>query len=324
MSRATAIDQQLLDPGLDPALAQGLCGQAPRVRAAAQRAIARCFAARIAACGSDAWRGSTLTGDGFPLEFAVSARDTQLRFSCEPGARSLAPPARLHLASELAAELGEASLPAELLAMLRWAQRGASLRYGGWLGFRISSEGAVAAKLYAELAPDLTPPLLGEWLPRLPDRRAEPRMLGIDGHGRAELYLRAASLLPAELAAVLAPAGMANRADEVLAVLSESYGQTLRGRLPGSSVGLSYAPEENGCTVTLYFFARALWGGDARIRQRFAALIADPAQRQAYISATAPLARRDGWATRHGLVGLVLRPGSQPSWVIGFRPEAAG
>jgi hypothetical protein len=197
------------------------------------------------------------------------------------------------------------------------------LRYGGWLGFRVSDDGAVSTKLYAELASDRPPPMMREWLPKLPDREVRPCMLGIDGDGRSELYLRGTSLLPAEVAALLAPAGMTGRANEILATLSEICGQSLRGRLPGSSVGVSYAPDERGCTVTLYFFARALWGGDARIRQRFAALIADPRQRQAYTNATAPFAERDSWATRHGLAGLILRPGSQPSWVIGFRPEAA-
>lgn len=324
MSRIAAIDPHGPDPGLDPALAQGLSGQAPRVRAAARRAIARCFAARVAADGSDAWHGSTLTGDGFPLEFAVAARDPQLRFSCEPGSRTLAPQARLQLASELAEQLGDTPLPAEPLAALRWAHHGASLRYGGWLGVRVSAEGAIATKLYAELSPDHPPPLLGDRVPGLPDRPAQPRMLGICGDGSSELYLRVPSLLPAELPALLAPAGLADRAGEVLAVLSESYGQHLQGRVPGSSVGVSYAPDAQGCTVTLYLFARALWGSDSRIRQRFAALIANPAQRRAYLSATAPLAARDEWATRHGLAGLVLRPGAPPSWVIGFRPMPAG
>ncbi len=323
MARPAAIDPLVPSRGLDPALVQGLSGQAPPARAAALRVIARCLDGRIGADGADAWRGSTLTGDGYPLEFAFAARDPQLRFSCEPGAAALDPAARLLLAGELAAELGGAPMLAEQLAALRWAQHDANLRYGGWLGFRISSAGAVGAKLYAELAPDRPPPLLADRLPTLPGRAVQPRMLGIDGQGRAELYLRAPSLLPSEVPAVLAPAAMADRAAEVLALLSETYGQTLRGRLPGSSVGLSYAPDAHGCTVTLYFFARALWGSDARIRQRFDPLIADPEQRRAYTSATSPLAARHGWATRHGLAGLVLRHGSQPSWVIGFRPEAA-
>lgn len=324
MAKATAIDPQVPDPELDQAVAQGLARQAWPVQAAAQRVIARCFAERIAEDGSKAWRGSTLTGDGFPLEFAVAARDPQLRFSCEPGGRKLTPHGRLQLAGQLAEELGQVPLPSEEFAALRWAQRGASLRYGGWLGVRVSQEGAVSTKLYAELSPDRPPPLLGDWVPKLPDRLPQSRMLGLGGDGRAELYVRVPSLLPAELPALLAAAGLNERADEVLAELSERYGQTLRGRLPGSSIGVSYAPDAHGCTVTIYLFARALWGSDARIRQRFAPLIGDPFQRLAYLSATAPLAKRNDWATRHGLVGLVLRSGTPLSWVVGFRPEAAG
>lgn len=286
-------------------------------------AIALCLSARHAEDGDEAFRGSTLTGDGFPLEFGVSALDPRLRFTCEPGSRNLPPMARMQLAAKLAGQLGGKTLPAHLLATLRWAQQGADLAYGGWLGARIDDKGAVQAKLYAELSPDRPPPMLGEYVPRLPYRPVEPRMLGIDCDGQAELYLRLPSLLPAELPALLAPAGMEARADEVVALLSKSYGQPFRDRLPGSSVGVSYAAGDSGCAVTLYFFARALWGGDARIRQRFAALIADPAQRETYWRATAPLAGRDLWQTRHGLAGLVLRPAALPSWVVGFRPEAA-
>jgi hypothetical protein len=137
-----------------------------------------------------------------------------------------------------------------------------------------------------------------------------------------ETYLRLPSLMPHELAAVLAPAGAQGRAGWLLDWIEEAYGHPLRGRLPGPSVGASYTGGTRP-RVTLHFYARALWGGDARIRRGFARAAGvlgwDP---HAYLALTAPLASREDWRTWHGLVGITLDGASHVSLAIGVRPEA--
>jgi hypothetical protein len=139
--------------------------------------------------------------------------------------------------------------------------------------------------------------------------------------GESETYFRIPSLLPAQLPAVLAPAGAEHRAGLLLAWVEGLYGHRVRGRLPGPSVGVSYRGEAGGTSSTVHFYARALWGGDRRIRARFAAAAAamgwDPA---AYLAVTAPLAGAAGWRTHHGIVGLTLGAGSARSLSLGVRP----
>jgi hypothetical protein len=196
------------------------------------------------------------------------------------------------------------------------------LRYGAWLGCRFGPD-APAFKVYAEvpLGQDVSPgwrvPLV------LPDRDVVPRMVALGPTGDAvEIYVRVPSLLPEHLPAVLDPIGLADRSAWLLAYLEEAYGHTVRGRIPGPSVGVSYAI---GATprVSLHLYARAVWGGDARIRRGFLrcarALGWDS---RAYEQVSAPLASRDEWRSFHGLLGITLQADGQPALTIGLRPLA--
>lgn len=282
--------------------------------------IAAILASRLYAEGPDAFGGSKLTGDGFPVEFAVSTADETLRVTVEAGARNLTTRQRLELAISLIGSIDANALGEETLALVRSiVQADSPPAYGAWIGLRFGG-GARRAKLYAQIAPNADPGLLPLRLPRLPDRPAIPRMIGCSARG-IELYLKLPSLLPAELAAVLEPAGLAKSAREVLDFIENLYSHEIRGRLPGPSVGVSFAQASGQVCVTLFFFARSLWGADSRIRQRFVqAAGVTWSGAHNYLEATAPIADREKWTTFHGLVGITLRTGAGPSLSIGFRP----
>jgi hypothetical protein len=139
-----------------------------------------------------------------------------------------------------------------------------------------------------------------------------------------EVYLRIPSLEPRHVPAILEPAGLEARAGEVVALVTEAYGYSITGRLPGPSVGVSYVVDPpRSAPVSMHFYARALWGSDARIRRQFPRL-ADGSgwAADAYLRASAPLAMRDTWTTCHGLVGIAVGS-AHMSFTIGLRPVDA-
>ena len=56
------------------------------------------LAARAHNTTLDGWRGSRLTGDGFPFELSFCTADDRLRFTVEPGRADLEPEKRLDVA----------------------------------------------------------------------------------------------------------------------------------------------------------------------------------------------------------------------------------
>jgi hypothetical protein len=319
--------------GLHPSLAQALAAFPDPAAARAARALRLALRGRVAADGPAAWSSSRLTGDGFPVEFGFTTRDARLRYVAEPGGAGGDPRLRFEVVTELLGLLGSAPLPPDLAAGVRRMQGLGPLLYGAWLGGRHGTDGD-EFKVYAE-APALDgfgpgrgvlpfePPC-----PRLPDRTPELRMVACSAaSGRWECYYRVRSLAPHHLPRVLAPGGAHERADEVLSTLTAAYGFPLAERLPGPSVGVSYSVPASGDgppTVTLYFFARSLWGPDARIRRTFGRLgRAAGWDDAAYQQVTAPVADRQSWRTAHGLFGVSLIPGRPPAFGVGVRPWGA-
>lgn len=277
------------------------------------------MAPRVSSDRRDAWGGSRLTGDGFPFELSFCTADHRLRFAVEPGGRDLTPAQRFDFAVAALQRCG-APVPAHIVETCRVIHRNAILNYGAWVGCRVSSEGH-ALKLYVEVpeaqrATLPTPPVT------LPDRSIAMRMMAYSSNG-FESYVRVPSLEPRHLAAVLAAAGLEHRAGELLDVLREAYGCRIRGRLPGPSVGVSFAGTESAPRVTVYVFARSLWGSDARIRRQFVRIAsADGWNPDTYLQVTAPMAARESWQTYHGLFGVTLDR-STMSFAIGVRPVCA-
>lgn len=277
---------------------------------------------RLADHSPDAWRGSCLTGDGFPVEVAFCTADDRLRMTVEPGPAASDPGQRLHLADEALAWCSGRALPRQVRDRIGSLQDGGPLRYGAWLGCRFG-DGEPAFKVYAEVPAgrDLGP--LWPTPLALTDREVVPRMVAVGAAGGAvETYVRVPSLLPEHLPAVLDPVGLADRAGWLLAHLEEVYGHAVRGRIPGPSVGVSYvlgsAPR-----VSVHLYARAVWGGDARIRRGFLrAARALGWDSRAYEEVSATLASRDSWKTYHGLLGITLAADGSPALTIGLRPVA--
>jgi hypothetical protein len=131
------------------------------------------------------------------------------------------------------------------------------------------------------------------------------------GHqaGRTELYYSSVGLKPGEVATAMSRIGMEARAPEVLALLQEAYGRTLRLELPCQDFGWSYAFSGSGEAeaFTIYTFANSLLGGDGRIRAAILRLAAAHGwELPLYEAMSRPLAERRGALTHHGMFGIVV------------------
>jgi hypothetical protein len=275
---------------------------------------------RIASADPDAWKGSRLTGDGFPFELGFATSDARLRFTVEPGTRTTAQHARLANAATVAAMVGGVVAAPQALEGLRAMQEKAALAYGAWLGCRIGPGGA-DCKLYVEVPPGA--PFRVESLV-LEGREVTPRMVACDlASGAIEAYCRVRSLEPRHLPAVLASIGAEARAPDVFHFIEEAYGHRIRERLPGPSIGVSFVRNEARPRVTLHFYARSLWGSDGGIRRGFSRVAQGTGwDDRAYQGVTEPLANRDEWRTYHGLFGLTVDASPNLALSIGVRPMA--
>src|SRR4051794_31527113 len=102
----------LAPPGEFPAALEYALAAYPAAVAAQADALVRALLPeRLADPSAAAWRGSPLTGDGFPVEVAFSTADDRLRLTVEPGAHHLHPDRRLALAANRIAFAGGRSVP---------------------------------------------------------------------------------------------------------------------------------------------------------------------------------------------------------------------
>lgn len=316
---ADAVDDRRRVETIHSAIDGALAAFAPDVAHRARLLLYAMLSPRVGSDRPDRWSGSRLTGDGFPFELSFCTADDRLRFTVEPGRRDLNPTERLDFALAVLKRCGEA-VPDDVVERCRTIQRDATLAYGAWVGCRVSSEGH-SLKLYVEVPdaqrPDLPPPYF-----TLPERSIAMRMLAYSSNG-FESYVRVPSLEPRHLPAILAPAGLEHRAGELVEVIRDVYGFSIRGRLPGAFVGISLSGAESAPRVTMYLFARALWGSDARIRRQFARVAgACGWNPDTYLQVTAPMAARESWQTYHGLLGITIDCAAI-SFALGVRPVCA-
>jgi hypothetical protein len=323
-ARAYAVDDDRRVEHIHPAIDRALSAYAPEIAEPAACLIAALLEERMRGGAAECWRGSRLTGDGFPFELSFCTADDRLRFTVEPGQSNLDPAGRLDVALALLERLEGRRVPADIVGLWRAMQRCGPLKYGAWIGGRVSREGS-ALKVYVEVP--------AEWpagaLPRprltLADRAAAVRMVSyVPAREATEIYLRIPSLEPRHVPAILEPAGLEARAGELVALVTEAYGFSITGRLPGPSIGVSYVVDPpRSAPVSIHFYARALWGSDARIRRQFPRLAAGSGwEADAYLQASAPLATRDTWTTCHGLVGIAVGSADM-SFTLGLRPVEA-
>jgi hypothetical protein len=269
---------------------------------------------------AQAVRPSPLTGDGFPVEFAFCTADARLRLTLEPGCADSR--CRLDAASDLIRRMSTDAIPSEVLDALRAMQSPGQLAYGAWIGCRVGRDG-MAFKLYAEVPPGGRMASISPAIPTLADSIAVvPRMLAYTPATQAfEAYFRAPSLEPRYLPAVLAPAGIEGQTQPLINFLEDAYGYCIRDRLPGPSVGISYVTDPERSRITLHFYARAIWGSDARIREGFTRVARAFAwNERPYLHVTRPIAARESWQTFHGLLSVTLDESQQVSLSIGVRP----
>jgi hypothetical protein len=318
-SLTNAIEDERRCDSIHPAIDYALSAFPPRIARQAEGPIRLMLGDGLTSETSDARGSSRLTGDRFPFEIAFCTADDRLRFTIEPGASDLDPRHRLEVASELMREMSE-SVPPDVLDDLCAMQSDRPLTYGAWIGCRVDGEG-MALKLYAEVPPGGQTAGLYP-APRLSDRTVVPQILAYTPATQEfESYFRVASLEPRHLPAVLAPAGIETQSQWLVGFVEEAYGYVVRGRLPGPSVGISYAAGPTRRRVTLHFYARAIWGSDARIRRGFSRVASACAwDERAYLHVTAPIAARESWKTFHGLFGITLEQSQPISLSIGVRP----
>jgi hypothetical protein len=318
---------------LHPALDQALSPFPAASQRQAHADLTTILHERLMVDGERAWTACRLTGDGFPVEFTFTTADNRLRYTVEPGRLSLAPQGRLETAIQVINQLSSCALPDYVADALREVQNGAALHYGAWLGCRYAPD-ASEYKIYVEAPGVVGDQANGALDPfsqlqiRLSNRIPTRRMIAYSPMSqRWEVYARIPAMAAHHMRGVLAPVGLESMADDLLQYITNAYGYALRERLPGQSVGVSYTMRaaEAPQSVTLFFFARVLWGGDARIRRRFGDLSAQLCWDDSrYQQVTAPLASRDMWQTYHGILGITLTRNRHVSLSIGVRPVEAG
>jgi hypothetical protein len=163
-----------------------------------------------------------------------------------------------------------------------------------------------------------SPPVLN-----VPDRHARPAIFGIDlTLGALEVYYRIENLHPCEIATLMVRIHAAERASEILAMLSETQPRAIRHSLPGSTWGFSYAlHSDESITFSIYTFARTLFGPDGWIRNAVLSM----GERHgwdlaAYAKMSEPLRGSRRVPCHHGIFGLIVPQGKPLAPWIGLAP----
>ncbi|MEL6160749.1 MAG: hypothetical protein AAFR18_16185 [Cyanobacteria bacterium J06627_32] len=277
-----------------------------------------------------AWQFSSLTGDGFPVEFAFTTAEKEtLRYTTEISGPENAPSRKLAIAQQTLSELGAVAIPDKLNRQLSQIQSAGALQYGVWVGGRHDAKGD-RYKLYAEVPTHLTLTDLNKIVPdwieptSLLPRETSLRMIGYElSTGRMEFYYRVAGLAVWEVNQLLQRLGLDNAQTQWAKFIAEIYPYSLTSAIPGSNVGFSLSVlQEKVQSVALFTFARSLFGGDRAIRQHLLKLSAQYEwPMSAYEKLSSPLLKRTGCNTAHGMVTFAIAPNRFPVVGIGLRPQ---
>lgn len=282
-----------------------------------------------------AWTFSRLTGDGYPVELAFASVGEAIRYTVEPCGAESDPRKRLERAIAIVTRQGSKHEAAGSEAGKEWADRlkrvqsAGPLDYGAWVGGRHDADGD-AFKLYGEV-PKPGSAAADEWAaaivgrrPLLANRAPVLRMIGLaPADGRVEFYYRAHGLQSWEVCRLMELAGLADRTEELLALVGDAAEMSASARLPCAQTGFSLAAKATGgpLVFTLFCPARNAIGGDGRIRARLLGLAGRygwPLRHYGAISE--PLAGCEGPRTRHGLLSFAAAPGVPVRVGVGLRP----
>lgn len=282
-----------------------------------------------------AWTYSRLNGNGAPLEFTFSSLDDELRYTVEVGGPDIAPERRLERAGALMARLEAGAFARDAVAEMTALQVGGPLGWGAWLGVRHKPAGTVF-KLYAEMPATVTPATkarlddhFGDG-PQVPGRAARLVALGRTlGDDRLEAYYRldGLGLENSELAAMLAPLGLADRADTLGGLMrSGIFGDAgPRRSLPNVDYGISLStlPGGKGPVVSVFAFAEDYIGGDGFVRHQMLYTAQERGwDLGAYRALSAPLAAQFRRAAHHNVIAFLVGPDPVAGMHISLSPPA--
>lgn len=290
---------------LHPDISFALAGFPPAQRAGAQGVLAGLGIASVPG-------QSTLTGDGFPFELSFTTADDDLRWTCELNCAGTAQDRMVQTSRIYAGLGGSLSLPLP-----------APRRFGAWLGGRHKRDGQSSYKLYLDPGTAAPPPSAPLPADDVAGFRPSLRMIGVGPDPeRREYYYRFQSGNSHLLRRLASVAGLGHRAGDLMDILRAQAGRGPDDLLLRGAIGVSfaYAGPDAAPQMTLYLFARTLWGSDAVIRRAFLRIL-DSAGRNpdAYAAATAPLHDLRRSCTWHGMVALTMTD-THHGWGIGLRP----
>lgn len=298
---------------------------------AAQALLARLLAPVAASVWPEmAWRFSSLTNTGLPVEFAWSSREAAVRWTAEVAAPETGDGERLAIAARALGWPGGSSSsgsspvdassvdplstdpsPADLAPWLQH-QRDSALNFGAWASAR-HGEGPATVKLYADLPSGRLP---AAWTGRhrlLDSNLLFWRMAGINPDGSVEFYARSHDL-DREALAGLARSLLGDDAP-LLGKLAALMGDAGLPRPSGLSIALSANGEARA--LTWFTFAKALFRDDAQTSAVLRGLGSGVSAQVYEALASGP---EDGrW--RHGMVGIGADVAGN-AWVqCGIRPS---
>jgi hypothetical protein len=298
-----------------------------------------------------AWRFSRITGDGFPVELTFSSADDGIRYTTEIGGPEMPTSARVAAAQRWTKGPGDEGtkgrgddrpgVGAALVAARRPGTKGrgdegtrgpgdqgtkgpgdqgttgrgdeidAQLRWGAWGGG--FHDGVVnRRKMYVETTSG-TP--AWSWLPC----RSTLRFVGMTkGSNDREYYFRHDNLTIAEAGRLMCGAGLRECAAPLFEAISKTLPWPTDDRLLRADAGFSIVA---GHAVSLFTYARRVWGSDASIRRAVLRL----AERRGwdvglYDDVTRSLQHADGYLTHHGVLAWIAAPERPIELRISVRP----
>lgn len=284
----------------------------PNSTAHAENALGQALShVRASAWPEVAWSFSRINGDGFPVEFTFSSSEGGLRYTSEIAGPEVDEQERWRYALNWAGDSDSESMRSDFVT--RW--QSGPLRWGAWVG-GYHSESACRRKAYLEVSTTTateSPP----GVPSIPG--AKLRFLGIDASGtQTEFYFRRDALEQADVGRLLWLLGSGACFAPICETLSATLPWPTHDRLLPTSSGFSIAA---GGVLTIYTYARCVWGGDANIRR----CLLDLAEKhcwdfELYEAVTRPLESRTSHLTFHGILAWVAVPGRPVELRISVRP----
>lgn len=263
-----------------------------------------------------AFRFSSLTNTGYPIEFAWSSRHQDLRFTFEAAPAEVPDNQRLGKALTALAELGIEGFHS--VYPLQKIHLDTPLKFGAWLGARCS-ENDTAYKLYVELPPGLCS---ASWAQSVLDKSSLSlrmpeivwRMAGFTPAGGIELYARTGNLESVTLRSLVRQLdGDPTIFLELVEGLMRQHG------LPSTSgISLAFDTRRTFAGLTLFAFAKHLYSSDGHVRNALMALAETNGYDKALYEALSG-GKGDGhW--RHGMIGFGVQRDAG-TWIqAGLRP----